>query len=148
MLFRSQDDKSFVGNFFNSTTDQLLRNGREPVVTLRQASRIGSLLNNQGTNLSEVASDLDGDVRGSAGNRYDIGADEYDAIPYLNDVEVMAIVSPRAYRSGSCSYPGGIFSDVEYITADTNSVPVMVRVRNNSTLSQTINLTEIGRAHV
>ena len=136
-----QDDKSFVGNFFSSTTDQLQRIGREPVVSLRQASRIGSLLNNQGTKLTEIPNDIDGDIRGSAGNPYDIGADEYDAVPYLNDVEVMAIVSPRAYRSGACSYPGGIFSDVEYITADTNSVPVMVRVRNNSTLSQTINLT-------
>ncbi|MFZ9760126.1 MAG: GEVED domain-containing protein [Candidatus Kapaibacteriota bacterium] len=136
-----QDNQSFVGNFFNSTTDQLLRIGNEPVVRLRQASRIGSMLNNAGTNLTEVPNDIDGDTRGSAGNRYDIGADEYDAIPYLNDVEVMAIVAPRAYRSGTCSYPGGVFSDVEYITADTSSVPVMVRVRNNSTLSQTINLT-------
>lgn len=135
-----QDDQSFIGNFFNSTTDQMLRIGREPVVNLRQASRTGSMLNNAGSNLTEVRSDIDGDVRGSANNRYDIGADEFNAVPYLNDVEVMAIVAPRAYRSGTCSYPGGIFSDVEYITADTNSIPVMVRVRNNSTLSQTINL--------
>jgi hypothetical protein len=135
-----QDNQSFVGNFFNSTTDQMLRIGNEPVVSLRQASRIGSMLNNAGTNLTEVSTDIDGDVRGSANNRYDIGADEFNAIPYLNDVEVMAVVAPRAYRSGSCSYPNGNFSDVEYITADTNSIPVMVRVRNNSTLSQTINL--------
>jgi len=135
-----QDNQSFVGNFFNSTTDQMQRIGNEPFVRLRQASRTGSMLNNSGTNLVEVQSDIDGEVRGSANNRYDIGADEFNAVPYLNDVEVMAIVAPRAYRSGSCSYPGGIFSDVEYITADTNSIPVMVRVRNNSTLSQTINL--------
>ncbi|MFN5176674.1 MAG: GEVED domain-containing protein, partial [Ignavibacteria bacterium] len=135
-----QDNQSFVGNFFNSTTDQMLRIGNEPVVSLRQASRIGSMLNNAGTNLTEVSTDIDGEIRGSANNRYDIGADEYNAIPYLNDVEVMAVVAPRAYRSGSCSYPNGNFSDVEYITADTNSIPVMVRVRNNSTLSQTINL--------
>jgi hypothetical protein len=135
-----QDDQSFVGNFFLSSTDTLKKIGQEPFVSLRQVGKTGSILNNAGTNLTEVKTDLDGDVRGSANNRYDIGADEFDAAPYLNDVEVVAIVAPRAYRSGTCSYPGGIFSDVEYITADTNSIPVMVRVRNNSTLSQSINL--------
>ncbi len=135
-----QDDQSFVGNFFSSPTDTLKRMGQEPVVSLRQVAKIGSILNNSGSNLSEVTLDIDGEIRGSAKNRYDIGADEFNAIPYLNDVEVISVIAPRAYRSGTCSYPGGIFSDVEYITVDTNSVPVMVRVRNNSTLSQTINL--------
>jgi hypothetical protein len=135
-----QDDQSFVGNFFNSATDTLKRMGQEPVVSLRQVAKIGSILNNSGSNLTEVTHDIDGDIRGSAKNRYDIGADEFNAVPYLNDVEVISVVAPRAYRSGQCSYPGGIFSDVEYITVDTNAVPVMVRVRNNSTLSQTINL--------
>jgi hypothetical protein len=135
-----QDDQSFVGNFFNSPTDTLKRIGQEPVVSLRQVAKIGSILNNSGTNLTEVPSDIDGEIRGSAKNRYDIGADEFNAVPYLNDVEVISVVAPRAYRSGACSYPNGNFSDVEYITVDTNSVPVMVRVRNNSTLSQTINL--------
>jgi len=135
-----QDDQSFVGNFFTSTTDTLKRMGQEPVVSLRQVAKIGSILNNSGSNLTEVTSDIDGETRGSAKNRYDIGADEFNAVPYLNDVEVISVVAPRAYRSGQCSYPGGIFSDVEYITVDTNAVPVMVRVRNNSTLSQTINL--------
>jgi len=135
-----QDDQSFVGNFFTSTTDTLKRMGQEPVVSLRQVAKIGSILNNSGSNLTEVTSDIDGEIRGSAKNRYDIGADEFNAVPYLNDVEVISVVAPRAYRSGQCSYPGGIFSDVEYITVDTNAVPVMVRVRNNSTLSQTINL--------
>ena len=135
-----QDDQSFVGNFFSSPTDTLKRMGQEPVVSLRQVPKIGSILNNSGFNLTEVTLDIDGEIRGSAKNRYDIGADEFNAIPYLNDVEVISVIAPRAYRSGTCSYPGGIFSDVEYITVDTNSVPVMVRVRNNSTLSQTINL--------
>ena len=135
-----QDDQSFVGNFFSSATDTLKRMGQEPVVSLRQVAKIGSILNNSGSNLTEVTHDIDGDIRGSAKNRYDIGADEFNAVPYLNDVEVISVVAPRAYRSGQCSYPGGIFSDVEYITVDTNAVPVMVRVRNNSTLSQTINL--------
>ena len=135
-----QDDQSFVGNFFSSPTDTLKRIGQEPVVSLRQVAKIGSILNNSGFNLDEVTRDIDGDLRGSAKNRYDIGADEFNAVPYLNDVEVISVVAPRAYRSGTCSYPGGIYSDVEYITVDTNSVPVMVRVRNNSTLSQTINL--------
>jgi hypothetical protein len=135
-----QDDQSFVGNFFNSTTDTLKRMGQEPVVSLRQVAKIGSILNNSGFNLTEVTHDIDGEIRGSAKNRYDIGADEFNAVPYLNDVEVISVIAPRAYRSGTCSYPGGVFSDVEYITVDTNSVPVMVRVRNNSTLSQTINL--------
>ena len=135
-----QDDQSFVGNFFSSKTDTLKRMGQEPVVNLRQVAKIGSILNNSGTNLTEVTHDIDGEIRGSAKNRYDIGADEFNAVPYLNDVEVISVIAPRAYRSGSCSYPGGVFSDVEYITVDTNAVPVMVRVRNNSTLSQTINL--------
>ena len=135
-----QDDQSFVGNFFSSKTDTLKRMGQEPVVNLRQVAKIGSILNNAGTNLTEVTHDIDGEIRGSAKNRYDIGADEFNAVPYLNDVEVISVIAPRAYRSGTCSYPGGVFSDVEYITVDTNAVPVMVRVRNNSTLSQTINL--------
>ncbi|MFM8457025.1 MAG: hypothetical protein ACKOAK_09680, partial [Ignavibacteria bacterium] len=72
-----QDDQSFVGNFFSSKTDTLKRMGQEPVVNLRQVAKIGSILNNSGTNLTEVTHDIDGEIRGSAKNRYDIGADEF-----------------------------------------------------------------------
>ena len=135
-----QDKNSFEANFVASSTDSLLLIGQYPVVSMRQKRTVGSIINNAGERLSYVTQDIDGEPRGTAQNPYDIGADEFNGIPYVNDVEVLTITAPRAYKSGTCTY-GGPFSDVEYVTADTSSVPVMVRLRNNSTLSQTISLT-------
>ena len=85
-----QDMNSFEANFVASSTDSLLLIGQYPVVSMRQKSTVGSIINNAGARLSYVTQDIDGQPRGTAQNPYDIGADEFDGIPYVNDVEVLS----------------------------------------------------------
>jgi hypothetical protein len=135
-----QGQNSFTANFL----PEHVVSGVSPLqfLRIRKTPRVvGSKLNNAGIALAGVTSDLEGDLRGSAGNRPDIGADEFDGVPYVNDVEVVNIAAPRAYRSGTGGYPNAAFSDVEYVMTDTTNIPMVVRLRNNSTLSQTVSLT-------
>ena len=108
-----------------------IRNNPEPT---------GSVLSNRGERLSYVTSDVDNQSRGSVGQPYDIGADEFTGLPYVNDVEMTAVLRPLTYRSGASQVN---FADAEYVMAgdqiyNTDSVPVFARIRNNSTLSQVV----------
>ncbi|MCZ2133101.1 MAG: T9SS type A sorting domain-containing protein [Bacteroidetes bacterium] len=132
-----QDNNSVVGNF----TNDYIVTGTAPLQYLRvktNPSPIGSILSNRGERLSEVVGDLDGEQRGSGGVPYDLGADEFSGLPYVNDVEVTTIVSPGAYRSGR-QWPVGTagFYDAEHIMGGT-SYPVVARLRNNGSLSQVV----------
>lgn len=126
-----QDKNSIVGNF---TTD-LVYLGSEPNQKLRvqtlPLTPIGSVLNNRGERILSLTTDIDGDLRGTAGQKYDIGADEFAGRLWVSDVEALSIVSPAAYKTGS-----GVYSDAEYIMT-TSPVEVKAYVRNSGNLQQT-----------
>ncbi|MBK9183339.1 MAG: hypothetical protein IPM83_09515 [Ignavibacteria bacterium] len=65
---------------------------------------IGSLLNNRGERLSVITTDIDGAARGSAGQPFDIGADEFDGRQYVKDLEAAAVVSPSKYRAAAARF--------------------------------------------
>ncbi len=90
---------------------------------------LGSILNNRGVQLDENTRDIDGKFRGMAGERYDIGAVEFNGRIHGRDMEVTAIVAPGRYKST----PPLPFSDNEYIMT-TSPVGVQAIVRNNGLL--------------
>lgn len=89
---------------------------------------IGSILNNRGEILFDVLThDIDGDDRGAADRRFDIGADEFDGRLYRTDVEILDILSPSSYQSA-----GTIFDDAEHImTPEWDAVTVLLRNSGN-----------------
>jgi hypothetical protein len=124
-----QDMNSIYGNFMEDmtyTTDipAKLRVNTDPRPPL------GSILNNRAENLKKVGTDIDGDLRGQAGQRYDIGAVEFDGRMFVSDVELLDIPTPGVYRDLE-----GQFSDAEYIMTN-EPVEVEGRVRNNGALQQ------------
>ena len=124
-----QDKNSASGNFL---TD-LVYLGADPNLKLRIVSNplpLGSLLNNRGERISWLTSDIDGTLRGAAGQRYDIGASEFDGRMYISDVEALTITNPAAYRAGT-----GTYSDAEYIMT-TSPVDITAQVRNSGNLQQ------------
>lgn len=127
--------RNFTGDYeiTGSFPLQYLRIRKNPEPT-------GSVLSNRGERLSYVTSDVDNQSRGSVGQPYDVGADEFTGLPYVNDVELTAVLRPLTYRSGASQVN---FADAEYVMAgdqiyNTDSVPVFARLRNNSTLSQVV----------
>ena len=98
----------------------------------------GSALDGRGETLNYNIYDIDGNVRGSAGQRYDIGAQQFDGTPFMVDVEVLNFDKPLKYQAS----PGFDFDDAEYMMT-TAPVEVKVRVRNNGNMVQsglTLNL--------
>ena len=130
-----QDINSVFGNF----TNDFVYLGYEPNQKLRIATNpapLGSLLNNRGERLSWVTGDIDGNTRGAAGQRYDIGAVEFDGRLYLSDMEMLKITYPAKYQSSV-----GMFNDAQYIM-DNSPTNVKALVRNSGNLQQSaINVT-------
>ncbi len=91
---------------------------------------LGSVLNNRGENLDEVTEDIDGNPRGSAGQRCDIGAFEFAGRMFVSDVEMQNIPVPGNYKAGD-----GSFNDAEYIMTDA-PVEITANIRNNGSLQQ------------
>jgi hypothetical protein len=75
--------RNFTGDYeiTGSFPLQYLRIRKNPEPT-------GSVLSNRGERLSYVTSDVDNQSRGSVGQPYDVGADEFTGLPYVNDVEI------------------------------------------------------------
>lgn len=125
-----QDINSVFGNF----TQDLTYIGTEPNQKLRinmvPQAPLGSLLNNRGNRIPLVTHDIDGNVRGGAGQRYDVGASEFDGRMYILDVELLGITEPSAYKANT-----GTFSDAEYIMT-TAPVEIKAQIRNNGNLLQ------------
>lgn len=127
-IWSGQDKNSVFGNFVKdfapiSGSPSTLRIQSNPLP-------VGSLLNNRGEKISFLTTDIDGNRRGAAGQRYDIGAFEFDGKMFINDVEMVLITSPRAFRASS-----GTFSDAEYVMT-TAPVDVRTLLRNSGTLLQ------------
>ena len=98
----------------------------------------GSALDDRGESLDYNLNDIDGNLRGYAGHRYDIGAQQFDGTPYMFDVEVLNFEEPLKYQAST----GSQFDDAEYMMT-TVPVEVQVRVRNNGNIVQsgvTLNL--------
>lgn len=126
-LWTGQEENSVYGNFvqnlaYYGISPMKLRIKSEPDLP------IGSILNNRGDVINWLTSDIDGRNRGSAGQRYDIGAFEFDGRMYIEDIELISIFDPGSFRAGS-----GLFNDAEYIMTYA-PVNVRARVRNNSSL--------------
>ena len=93
-----------------------------------------SILNNRGMNVDWVETDIDGDIRGTAAQRYDIGADEFTGRMHVRDIEITKITEPSEYKRGS-----GPLSDAEYVMIGHPLVEkfnVKAIVRNNGSLNQ------------
>lgn len=136
-VWTKQDINSVFGDF---TTD-LIYTGTEPDKKLRvntfPQTPLGSILNNRGQRLTDVLNnDVDMNVRGSAGQRYDIGACEFDGRMYITDVEVLNIPQPSAYLANTFN------DDAEYIMA-IDPIEVAARIRNNGNLDLTDHKTYI-----
>jgi len=130
-----QDLNSLIGNW----TGDYVTSGVAPIQYVRiktNPAPTGSILNNRGAIIANITSDVDGQARGSAGQAYDIGADEFNGVSYVNDVEVTTILAPRAYRTGASQVN---FADAEHLMVD-NTVRVIARLRNNGSISQVVNV--------
>lgn len=92
-----------------------------------------SVLNNRGDRVAPVTEDIDGNVRGVAHQRYDIGACEFNGGFYTSDLELLNIVTPGSYRDLRST---SMFNDAEYIMT-TAPVDVSARIRNNGNIQQT-----------
>lgn len=123
-----QDMNSFEGSFYDDITEN--RNGHYYSMRVRtNPYPHGSILNNNGPLLpGEVTHDIDGNERGIANQRNDIGACEFAGTLYSEDLSVENIIEPRRYQAGK-----GIFADAQYVMQNP---PFRVEsvVRNNGML--------------
>lgn len=126
-----QDINSVYGDFTGDLTFLGIAPNQQLRVITIPAPPTGSILNNRGDRIASIKTDIDGNARGGAGLGYDIGADEFDGKLYVNDNEVVSILSPGAYRRST-----GTTSDGEYIMTKA-PVDVQARVRNNGALPST-----------
>lgn len=90
---------------------------------------LGSVLNNRGIKIAGNDVDIDGKLRGEAGERYDIGAVEFRGRTFGRDGEAVAFLTPGAYKS-TAPLP---FNESEYIMT-TAPVAVKAIIRNNGQL--------------
>ncbi|MGC9077826.1 MAG: T9SS type A sorting domain-containing protein [Candidatus Kapaibacteriota bacterium] len=129
------DGNSVFGNF----TNDFVYLGYEPNQRLRIATNptpLGSILNNRGERIDWVTHDIDGNIRGAAGQRYDIGAVEFEGRLYLSDLEMIKITYPAKYQSST-----GMFNDAQYVM-DNTPTNVKALVRNSGNLQQSaVNVT-------
>ncbi len=91
---------------------------------------IGSKLNNRGTAVEGINFDIDGNPRGLANQRYDIGAFEFAGRVYTTDLEVSSITAPGAYTDLRTT---SMFSDAEYIMTKA-PIDVKTIIRNNGSI--------------
>ena len=92
---------------------------------------VGSSLDGRGIELDFVPQDIDGNPRGYAGHRYDIGAEQFSGTPYIVDMEALNFTEPLVYRATE----GFPFDDAQYIMTQV-PVEVSAQFRNNGTQLQ------------
>ena len=132
MYTMSEDNLSIFGDF---TVDLTTPNVNDPTSELRIENTpswpVGSKLNNRGEILDYVLEDIDGNVRGTTGTNYDIGAFEFPGIMLNSDVEVTTSREPGSYRATTTT-----FSDAEYIMTEA-PVDIQASLYNNGNFRQT-----------
>lgn len=124
-------NNSLYGNF-PADHELYQRSGIEPLLYRVKANPtpLNSVLNNRGQNIAWLKTDFEGDVRGAAGQRYDIGADEFIGRLHVFDIAPVTLLTPRSYRDITTQ-----FSDAEYIMTEA-PVEVTANVRNNGSIQQ------------
>jgi hypothetical protein len=122
-----QDARSIIGNFVEDYEET----GNAPYNLRVKKSPYprGSVLNNRGISVEVNELDIDGQERGSAGELYDIGADEFRGRLFGRDFEVVSIQEPGSYRA-TAPAP---FNDAEYVMTQA-PVPVIATIRNTGLL--------------
>ncbi len=86
-----------IYNFLNdlttvATNPSTLRTKTNPVP-------FGSVLDGRGLTLDYNTVDIDGNIRGFAGHRYDVGAEQFSGKPYIVDVEMLNYTAPLVYQA-------------------------------------------------
>ena len=119
-------DLSSVNGDFVSNHEIVLGNAITPRKYRVKTNPIptNSTLNNRGRTLVTLGTDIDGAPRGSGGQFFDIGANEFNGASLPTDIEVVDITSPLAYKAEI-----GNFSDAEHVMT-TFPVTFSVAVRN------------------
>jgi hypothetical protein len=130
-VWTKQDLHSVYGNFTQDLTYLGTAPNQKLRVNMDPQPPLASILDNRGDRLSWVTTDIDGNTRGAAGQRYDIGAEEFIGRMYLADVEMLGIIDPWAYKAQTA-----MFADAEYIMT-TAPVEIKAQLRNNGNLPQT-----------
>lgn len=130
-FWTNSDINSVVYNFINDleyvgSNPQRLRAKSNP-------TPIGSMINNRGENIEGIQIDIDGNPRGVANQRYDIGAYEFNGRIYTSDLEVVSISAPGAYTDLRAA---SNFKDAEYIMTQA-PIEVKAIIRNNGSIIQT-----------
>ncbi len=122
-------NNSLYGNF-PADHELYQRSGIEPLLYRVKANPtpLNSVLNNRGQNIEWLKTDFEGDVRGAAGQRYDIGADEFIGRLHVFDIAPVTLLAPRSYRDITTS-----FADAEYIMTEA-PIEVKANVRNNGSI--------------
>jgi len=122
------------------TNDFIVTNDVPSLLRIRTNPPVkGSALDGRGIALDYNLTDIDHNLRGYAGNRYDIGAQEFVGTPFMFDVEILNFEKPLHYQAST----GFAFDDAEYMMTNI-PVDVQVRVRNNGNMVQSgvkLNLT-------
>jgi hypothetical protein len=146
--FKNLDQWQFVTNqdkysyWYANTPNELIVNDKNQLrIKLTPEAPMNSKINNNGFLYREVLvdnnlflsqiiedKDIDGNSRGPADARYDIGASEFQGLVHLNDIEVMNITAPSSYKSAN-----GEFSDVNYVMTEA-PIEVKAMIRNNGNL--------------
>ena len=99
---------------------------------------LNSPLDNRGKILTSIPDDIDGTLRGSGDQKYDIGAEEFNSNRYALDFELVNFASPATYKSST-----GPFKDAEYLMIDNKPIRPVVRVRNNGVATLTNRLLQL-----
>ena len=130
------DNHSVIGNF----TRDLELTGVNPLKLRVKTNPLpkNSVLNNRGVNEyvlfddpNHKSYDIDGELRGKAGERFDVGAEEFNGKMSGRDLELLRVVEPGAYRAT----PPYDFSDAEYIMIDQAvGAQITTLIRNNSNI--------------
>lgn len=124
-------NNSLYGNF-PADHELYQRSGIEPLLyrIKTNPTPLNSVLNNRGQNIDWLKTDFEGEVRGAAGQRFDIGADEFIGRLHVFDIAPVTLLAPRSYRDITTQ-----FSDAEYIMTQA-PVEVKANVRNNGSIQQ------------
>ncbi len=124
-------NNSLYGNF-PADHELYQRSGLEPLLyrIKMNPTPLNSVLNNRGLTIDWLKTDFEGDIRGAAGQRYDIGADEFIGRLHVFDVAPVTLLAPRSYRDITTQ-----FADAEYIMTEA-PIEVTANVRNNGSIQQ------------
>lgn len=116
-------------NFLNDFTT--VGNAPAKLRTKTNPVPFGSALDGRGIALDYNTIDIDANIRGFAGHRYDVGAEQFSGKPYIVDVEMLNYTDPKVYQA-SIGFP---FDDAQYIMTEA-PVEIKAQIRNNGTTMQ------------